>query len=100
MPNVSAGLPSPGARGALGVLGLLIVLALAYYASTPHMSPRVHSCGARGVFGATPPVSAPASVLGWPTPSRSPPLFLLLFAPFAAMPLAWAAGLWVLLKAG
>jgi hypothetical protein len=100
MPNVSAGLPSPGARGALGVLGVLIVLALAYYASTHPMDLRVYYYGARGVFEGTRPVYGPASGLGWPMHYRYPPLFLLLFAPFAAMPLAWAAGLWVLLKAG
>ncbi|HEY2384966.1 MAG TPA: glycosyltransferase family 87 protein, partial [Terriglobia bacterium] len=52
----------------------------------------------RGVFDGTRPVYGPASGLGWPMHYRYPPLFLLLFAPFAMLPLGWGAAVWVLLK--
>src|SRR5437899_2942421 len=59
---------------------------------------RVYYYGARGVFDSTRPMYGPASGLGWPMHYRYPPLFLLIFAPFAMLPLAWAAALWVVLK--
>jgi len=77
----------------------VLIAGAAYYASTRPMDLRVYYYGARGVFDGSRPVYGPASGLGWPMHYRYPPLFLLVFAPFAAMPLAWAAGLWVLLKA-
>src|SRR6266705_1936344 len=77
---------------------LTIATGLAYYTSSHPMDFRVYHYGARGVFDGTRPVYGPASGIGWPMHYRYPPLFLLLFAPFAAMPLAWAAGLWVVLK--
>ena len=40
----------------------------------------------------------PTSGLGWPMHYRYPPLFLLLFAPLAALPVRWGAALWVTLK--
>src|SRR5262249_44713304 len=54
--------------------------------------------GARGVFEGTRPVYGLNSGLGWPMHYRYPPLFLLLFAPFAKLPLAWGAAVWALLK--
>lgn len=59
---------------------------------------RVYHFGARGVFDGTRPVYGPTSGLGWPMHYRYPPLFLLVFAPFAMLPLGWGAALWVLLK--
>jgi hypothetical protein len=59
---------------------------------------RVYYYGARGVFDGTRPVYGRASGLGWPMHYRYPPLFLLLFTPFALMPLGLSAALWVLLK--
>src|SRR5207237_2776276 len=59
---------------------------------------RVYYDGARGVFDGTRPMYGRASGLGWPMHYRYPPLFLLLFAPFAVMPLAWGAASWVVLK--
>src|SRR5207249_10624208 len=38
------------------------------------------------------------SGLGWPMHYRYPPLFLLLFAPFALLPLGLGAAVWVVLK--
>jgi len=62
------------------------------------MDLRVYHFGARGVFEGTRPVYGPGSGLGWPMHYRYPPLFLLLFAPLAVLPLGWAAAIWVVLK--
>jgi len=59
---------------------------------------RVYHYGARGVFDGTRPVYGLASGLGWPMHYRYPPLFLLLFAPVAMLPLGWGAAVWVVLK--
>jgi hypothetical protein len=61
---------------------------------------RVYHYGARGVFDGTRPVYGPDSGIGWPMHYRYPPLFLLLFAPFAMLPLSWGAAVWVVLKVG
>ena len=61
---------------------------------------RVYHYGARGVFDGTRPVYGETSGLGWPMHYRYPPLFLLLFAPFAWMPLSVGAAVWVVLKLG
>ena len=62
------------------------------------MDLRVYHYGARGVFEGTRPVYGPGSGLGWPMHYRYPPLFLLLFAPLAMVPLGWAAAIWVVGK--
>jgi hypothetical protein len=59
---------------------------------------RVYHYGARGVFDGTRPVYGESSGLGWPMHYRYPPLFLLLFAPFAWLPLGPAAAVWVVSK--
>jgi hypothetical protein len=59
---------------------------------------RVYYYGARGVFEGTRPVYGLTSGLGWPMHYRYPPLFLLLFAPLAMLPLGLAAALWVIAK--
>jgi hypothetical protein len=59
---------------------------------------RVYYYGARGVFDGTRPVYGLTSGLGWPMHYRYPPLFLLLFAPFATLPISWGAAVWVILK--
>jgi len=61
---------------------------------------RVYHYGARGVFGGTRPMYGPNSGLGWPMHYRYPPLFLLLFAPFAKLPLGLGAAVWVVAKIG
>jgi hypothetical protein len=50
------------------------------------------------VFDGTQPVYGPTSGIGWPMHYRYPPLFLLLFAPLAMLPLGLAAALWVVAK--
>src|SRR5256885_14089516 len=67
---------------------LIAVLAALYVAQHP-MDFRVYYFGARGVFDGTRPVYGRTSGLGWPMHYRYPPLFLLLFAPLALLPLAW-----------
>jgi hypothetical protein len=59
---------------------------------------RVYHYGARGVFDGTRPVYGETSGLGWPMHYRYPPLFLLLFTPFAFLPLGVGAAVWVVLK--
>src|SRR5262249_8525734 len=59
---------------------------------------RVYHYGARGVFDGSRPVYGLSSGLGWPMHYRYPPLFLLLFAPFAMLPLGSAAAVWVVAK--
>jgi hypothetical protein len=77
---------------------LAFALGFAYYVSRHPMDYRVYFYGARGVFDGTRPVYGVNSGLGWPMHYRYPPLFLLLFAPFAMLPLASGAAVWVLLK--
>jgi hypothetical protein len=77
---------------------LAVALGFAFYATRHPMDFRVYHYGARGVFDGTRPVYGPASGLGWPMHYRYPPLFLLLFAPFAMLPLSWGAALWVVAK--
>src|SRR5438309_4216501 len=78
--------------------GALIAVLAALYVARHPMDFRVYYFGARGVFDGTRPVYGRSSGLGWPMHYRYPPLFLLLFAPLAMLPLGWGAALWVLLK--
>src|SRR2546428_3663050 len=78
--------------------GVFIALLAALYVAQHPMDFRVYYFGARGVFDGTRPVYGRESGLGWPMHYRYPPLFLLLFAPFAWLRLGFAAGLWVVLK--
>ncbi len=75
-----------------------IAIFFAFYVAGRPMDFRVYYYGARGVFDGTRPVYGRASGLGWPMHYRYPPLFLLLFTPFAWLPLGLSAALWVLLK--
>jgi hypothetical protein len=75
-----------------------MTMAFAYHAAGHPMDFRVYHYGARGVLDGTRPMYGPDSGLGWPMHYRYPPLFMLIFAPFAALPLGPAAALWVTLK--
>ena len=75
-----------------------VTFGFAYYAYRHPMDYRVYYYGTRGVFEGTRPVYGLNSGLGWPMHYRYPPLFLLLFAPFALLPLGWGAAIWVVLK--
>ncbi len=85
-------------RRALAAGGVLAVVLLAYFFSQNPVDFRVYHVGAAGVFDGTRPVYGDTSGLGWPMHYRYPPLFLLLFAPFALMPLGLGAGIWVVGK--
>jgi alpha-1,2-mannosyltransferase len=82
----------------LGLTIVIVTLGFAYHAAGHPMDFRVYHYGARGVFDGTRPVYGPTSGLGWPMHYRYPPLFLLLFAPFAMIPLSWGAAIWLILK--
>jgi Glycosyltransferase family 87 len=90
--------------GGSGLVKVITIAAVAvffgYYVSQHPMDFRVYHYGARGVLDGTRPVYGPTSGLGWPMHYRYPPLFLLLFAPLAMMPLGLAAALWVVAKIG
>lgn len=83
-----------------GIAILIVAAGFAYHVASRPMDFRVYHYGARGVFDGTRPVYGPTSGLGWPMHYRYPPLFLLLFTPFAMLPLAWGAAVWVVLKVG
>src|SRR2546427_2276440 len=80
------------------VAGIGFAVAGAYYVSSRPMDFRVYYYGALGVADGTRPFYGPMSGLGWPMHYRYPPLFLMLFAPLARLPLAWATAIWLLLK--
>jgi len=75
-----------------------IAAGFAYHVAVHPMDFRVYHYGARGVFDGTRPVYGETSGLGWPMHYRYPPLFLLLFAPLAMLPLGPAAAVWVVAK--
>jgi len=86
-------------KKALVFVGLgAIAAALGYHVWSHPMDFRVYHYGARGVFDGTRPVYGLSSGLGWPMHYRYPPLFLLLFAPFAALPIGPAAAIWAMAK--
>src|SRR5207302_4967302 len=80
------------------IAAIILALAGAYYVSSRPMDFRVYYYGARGVSDGTRPFYGPGSGMGWPMHYRYPPLFLLLFAPLAMLPLGWAAAIWVVGK--
>jgi hypothetical protein len=82
----------------LGLIIVIVTLGFAYHAAGHPMDFRVYHYGARGVFDGTRPVYGRTSGLGWPMHYRYPPLFVLLFAPFAMLPLSWGAAIWLILK--
>src|SRR5437762_12773988 len=71
---------------------------LMFHVAARPMDFRVYHYGANGVLDGTRPVYGPASGLGWPMHYRYPPLFILLFFPFALLPLGVAAVVWLLAK--
>jgi hypothetical protein len=77
---------------------VVVAVGFAFYVANRPMDFRVYHFGARGVFDGTRPMYGPSSGLGWPMHYRYPPLFLLLFAPLAWLPLGASAAVWVLGK--
>jgi hypothetical protein len=77
---------------------ICIAAGFAYHAAWQPMDFRVYHYGTRGFFDGTRPMYGESSGLGWPLHYRYPPLFMLLFAPFALVPIAVSAAIWVVLK--
>jgi hypothetical protein len=72
--------------------------ALSYVAARRTVDFPVYHYAARKMLGRTGPIYGPQSGIGWPQVYRYPPLFLLLFIPFALLPLRLAAIIWAALK--
>lgn len=84
----------------LSYIGAAVLIAgiAAYYAAGHPMDFRVYYYTATGVLNGTGPMYGMTSGLGWPMHYRYPPLFLLLFAPLAGLPLPLGAAIWVTFK--
>jgi Glycosyltransferase family 87 len=81
-------------------LVLVITVLLSYVASRRSVDFPVYHYGARKMLSGTGPIYGPESGIGWPQVYRYPPLFLVLFIPFALLPLRLAAIVWAALKFG
>jgi hypothetical protein len=78
---------------------ILVITALfSYFAAQRSVDFPVYHYGARKMLSGTGPIYGPGSGIGWPQVYRYPPLFLLLFTPFALLPLRSAALIWAALK--
>ena len=79
-------------------LVVICVAALSYIAALRSVDFPVYHYTARTMLSRTGPMYGPQSGIGWPQVYRYPPLFLLLFIPFALLPLRLAAIIWAALK--
>jgi len=79
-------------------LALIAIAVLSYVAARRSVDFPVYHYAARSMLRGTGPMYGPRSGIGWPQVYRYPPLFLLLFIPFALLPLRLAAFVWALLK--
>jgi hypothetical protein len=82
------------------VLVLVITAVLSYVAARRSVDFPVYHYGARKMLSGMGPIYGPESGIGWPQIYRYPPLFLVLFIPFALLPLRFAAIVWAALKFG
>lgn len=85
-------------RALVTVLALIAIALLSYAATRRSVDFPVYHYAARKMLSGTGPIYGPLSGIGWPQVYRYPPLFLLLFVPFALLPLQLAAFLWAALK--
>jgi Glycosyltransferase family 87 len=69
-----------------------------YKAATRTVDFPVYYRTAQTMLNGSGPLYGPRSGLGWPNYYRYPPFFLLVFAPFALLPLKAAAALWAMLQ--
>jgi hypothetical protein len=76
----------------------VIVILLSYVAARRPVDFPVYHYATRHMLARSGPLYGPASGIGWPQVYRYPPLFLLLFIPFALLPLRLAAIIWAALK--
>jgi Glycosyltransferase family 87 len=79
-------------------LALIAIALLSYVAARRSVDFPVYHYAARSLLSGTGPMYGPQSGIGWPQVYRYPPLFLLLFIPFALLPLQLAAFVWAVLK--
>lgn len=79
-------------------LALICIAALSYAAARRTVDFPVYHYAARKMLTRTGPMYGPQSGIGWPQVYRYPPVFLLLFIPFALLPLRIAAIIWAALK--
>jgi Glycosyltransferase family 87 len=77
---------------------VICVAALSYFAALRPVDFPVYHYAARTMLSRSGPMYGPQSGIGWPQVYRYPPLFLVLFIPFALLPLRLAAILWAALK--
>ena len=82
----------------LKIAALGLVAGLCYYAALHPVDFPVYHQATRAMLKGQGPLYGPQSGLGWPMHFRYPPLFLLLFIPFALLPLKLGAGAWAALK--
>ncbi|OFV97160.1 MAG: hypothetical protein A3F68_03320 [Acidobacteria bacterium RIFCSPLOWO2_12_FULL_54_10] len=80
----------------LGACGIAAVAS--YYLLTPGIDFQVYHAAGNATLQGGSQLYGPQSGLGWPMQYRYPPLFLLLFAPFAVLPLAVAFVIWNFIK--
>jgi hypothetical protein len=79
---------------------LTITALLSYVAARRPVDFPVYHYGTRHMLARSGPLYGPESGVGWPQVYRYPPLFLILFIPFALLPLRLAAVIWAALKFG
>ena len=83
----------------VGWLAMAVVAAgFAYHAAHKTIDFRVYHSAARAMLAGSRDFYGDRSGFGWPMVYRCSPLFLLLFTPFALLPLPAASALWVILK--
>jgi hypothetical protein len=80
------------------LLALIIIAALSYFAAQRPVDFPVYHYAARKMLAHSGPMYGPQSGIGWPQVYRYPPFFLILFIPFALLPLQIAAVIWAALK--
>lgn len=85
-------------RALVAALAVIGVAALSYVAARRSVDFPVYHYAVRKMLSGTGPMYGPQSGIGWPQVYRYPPLFLLLFIPFALLPLRLAAIIWAALK--
>jgi glycosyl transferase family 87 len=85
-------------RASVATLILLLIAVLSYVAARRPVDFPVYHYGTRHMLAGNGPLYGPQSGIGWPQIYRYPPLFLVLFIPFALLPLGLAAIIWAALK--
>jgi Glycosyltransferase family 87 len=92
------GLGNFGSRAFVAALVLTLIALLIYISARRPVDFPVYHYGTRHMLARNGPLYGPKSGIGWPQVYRYPPLFLVLFVPFALLPLRLAALVWAALK--